>query len=54
MQQQVREQLEWATAAEPALEASSVEKTALVKVLTDFLQGASRYILEDDPETSCA
>ena len=43
-------QLERGGLAEPPLTRGGcgAEPTALVKVLTDFLQGASRYVMEDD------
>ena len=32
----------------------AAEKPSLVKVLTDFLQGASRHVLEEDCDSYCA
>jgi hypothetical protein len=41
---------------QPALDLGEEEgeRTSLVAVLTDFLQGAGKYVLEDDCESYCA
>jgi len=46
MQQAEQEWVE--VLAEPRADPVGIEKPSLVKVLTDFLQGASRHVLEED------
>jgi hypothetical protein len=42
------------TGPAPDFGAEEGDRTSLVAVLTDFLQGAGKYVLEDDCESYCA
>lgn len=52
MQQMEQEVFELPT--EYPVAAAVAEKPSLVKILTDFLQGASRHVLEEDCDSYCA
>ena len=51
MQPKEQEHQELLTELPPARGGPGAERTSLVEVLTDFLRGASQYVLEDDGET---